>query len=126
MNQASTSSKDNVIQNEQQLIDAMKHGNLEILDKLIHEDLLFIIPSGEVITKAMDMKAYRSKNMNITSITASEQTVSVVGDTTIVSVTIEMKGIYLGQPLDGTYKYLRVWRLFDSLWKVIAGSCTPL
>lgn len=121
-----TSTRSQIVECEKVLLIAMQYGNLEKLDQLIHNDLAFVIPSGQVITKTMDLQAYRSKNMVLSSITASEQAITIFEDTATVTVTIDMKGTYLGQALDGKYRYLRVWKLFDSSWKVITGSSTPL
>lgn len=121
-----SSTRSQIIECEKVLLIAMQYGNLEKLDQLIHNDLMFVIPSGQVITKAMDLQAYRSKSMVLTSITASEQSISIFEDTATVTTTIDMKGAYLGQALDGKYKYLRIWMRFGSSWKIVAGSSTPL
>lgn len=121
-----TSTRSQIVECEKVLLIAMQYGNLEKLDQLIHNDLAFVIPSGQVITKAMDLQAYRSKKMIISSIIASEQEIIIFEDTATVTVTIDMKGTYLNQALDGKYRYLRTWKLFGSSWKVIAGSSTPL
>ncbi|WP_231634864.1 nuclear transport factor 2 family protein [Pedobacter sp. PACM 27299] len=48
--------KNDILNLENQLYDAMKSSNVEMLDKLLHNDLLFIVPSGETITKEMDLE----------------------------------------------------------------------
>jgi hypothetical protein len=118
--------KDQVIASENSLLEAMKTNNVERLDELLHEDLLFNGPTGETATKAMDLKNYRSGNINLHTVTASNQMVRLIGDTAVVAVTVEIKGNYLGQALDGEFRYIRVWKLVERTWKVIAGSVVPL
>jgi ketosteroid isomerase-like protein len=121
-----TSTTAQVLASEQSLLDAMKASDAERLDALLHDDLLFNGPDGSTATKALDLRNYRSGNINLHTVRSSDQTVSVIGDTAVVAVTVELKGSYLGQLLDGRFRYLRVWKQFDGDWKVIAGSVVPL
>jgi hypothetical protein len=111
---------------ENSLLEAMKTNNVERLDVLLHDDLLFNGPTGETATKMMDLNNYRSGNIHLHTVAASDQTIRLIGDTAVVAVTVELKGNYLGQALDGKFRYIRVWKLAESIWKVIAGSVVPL
>ena len=110
---------------EAKLLSAVKNRDLESLDALIHENLLFIIPGGHTAAKAMDLEAHRSGQMQVEDISAHEQLFKVTDDTVVASVLIELKAQYQGQRIDGKYRYLRVWKSFQGSWKIIAGSCTP-
>ena len=118
--------KAQVTASESDLVEAMKTGNVELLDTLLHDDLLFNGPNGETATKAMDLKKYRSGNINLNTVESSDLMLSCIGDVVVVAVTVEIKGNYLGQDVDGRFRYLRVWKLFESRWKVIAGSVVAL
>jgi hypothetical protein len=74
----------------------------------------------------MDLEAYRSGNMRALSIVASNQIIKVFGDTSVVSVTVELKGAYMGEPINGKFSYLRIWKCQDNCWRIIAGSCAVL
>jgi hypothetical protein len=115
-----------IIISENSLLEAMKTNNVERLDALLHDDLLFNGPSGETATKAMDLHNYRSGTIHLHTVAASNQTIRLIGDTAVVVVTVELRGIYLGQALDGQFRYIRVWKFAESTWKVIAGSVVPL
>ena len=118
--------KAQVTASESDLVEAMKTSNVELLDTLLHDDLLFNGPNGETATKAMDLKKYRSGNINLHTVESSDLMLSCIGDVVVVAVTVEIKGNYLGQDVDGRFRYLRVWKLFESRWKVIAGSVVAL
>ncbi len=60
-----TSNKTQVIAHEKKLLEAMKSNNFELLDKLLHDDLLFNGPDSKTVTKAIDMANYRSGNINL-------------------------------------------------------------
>ncbi len=121
-----TENRNLIIDLEQELLEAMKNCDIQKLDELIHEELLFNIPDGQTITKAMDLDNYRSGNMKIDNISSSEQTINLLDDNAIVSVVIDMKGKFLNHSLDGKYRVLRVWKKNDSSWNIIAGSSLRL
>jgi len=107
---------------EKEILMAMKNCDVQKLDELLHEDLLFAIPNGQTITKELDLETYRSGNMKIKEISSSEQHINIIGDNAVVSVLIEMTGMYFDYILDGKYRVIRVWKSFNGNWKVIAGS----
>lgn len=118
--------KERIITIEKRLLDAVKNNDVENLDDLLHNDLLFHIPNGQTITKAMDLEAHRSGNIIAYSIAASDQVISIIDDTAVVSVLIETKGKVFNQPMEGKFRYIRVWKSFNNKLKVIAGSCIQL
>lgn len=115
-----------IIASEDRLLEAMKTNNVELLDQLLHDQLLFNGPTGETVTKAMDLKNYRSGNINLHTVESSDQMLSMIGDDVVAVVTVEIRGNYLGQEIDGKFRYLRVWKQFENNWKVIAGSVVAL
>ncbi|MEZ4851827.1 MAG: nuclear transport factor 2 family protein [Bacteroidia bacterium] len=52
---------------EKSLAEAMQNADLVLLDQLIHEDLVFVIPSGQTITKNADLDSYRAGTMQVFS-----------------------------------------------------------
>lgn len=111
-----------ILASEYRLLKAMKECKIEELEILLHDDLLFNIPNGQTITKTMDLETYRSGNMKINEILADEQNINLIGDNAIITCTIRMKGMYFNHTLDGKYRFIRVWKLVDNKWRVIAGS----
>jgi hypothetical protein len=115
-----------IIANEASLLEAIKNSNVELLDTLLHDDLLFNGPNGETATKAMDLANYRSGGIHIRTAESRDMLLSAIGDDIVVAVTVRLAGNYMGQEIDGSFRYLRVWKLFGTSWKVIAGSVLPL
>jgi ketosteroid isomerase-like protein len=107
---------------ESQLLAAFKGNDLAALDALLHEDLRFNIPSGQTITKTMDLEAFRSGNVRIDQAVATDLSTQIFGDTAIVTVTVTLGGRYCGQSMDGEYRYLRVWKMIGGQLQVIGGS----
>ncbi|HEY0605165.1 MAG TPA: nuclear transport factor 2 family protein [Herpetosiphonaceae bacterium] len=121
-----TSYQDQVIARENSLLEAMTTNNVELLDDLLHDDLLFNGPDGTTATKAMDLANYRSGDIHLHTAEAYDLAISLIGDTAVVAVTVELQGSYLHETLDGSFRYLRVWKQIDSRWQVIGGSVVPL
>lgn len=121
-----TSRTAQVITSEARLLEAMKTSNVDLLESLLHDNLLFNGPTGETVTKAIDLDNYRSGNINLQTMTSSDQQLSLIGDDAVVAVTVEIQGNYLGQEIQGKFRYLRVWKQIENSWKVIAGSVVSL
>lgn len=121
-----TSYTDQVLARENSLLEAMTTNNADLLEDLLHDDLLFNGPDGTTATKAMDLDNYRSGNIHLHTATSHDLAISLIGDTAVVAVTVELQGNYLDESLDGRFRYLRVWKLIDDRWQVIGGSVVPL
>jgi hypothetical protein len=70
----------------------------------------------------MDIDNYRSGIMTVYDISATDQTIKTIENTSIVAITIALKAKYADQMIDGRFRYLRIWKQFDNSWKIIAGS----
>lgn len=111
---------------ENQLREAIQKSDIEILDQLLHDDLLFVLPGGEVITKQMDLETHRSGNLVLEEITSSIDSVKQIGENVVVTLSSNIKGKMQEQYFEGNFRYLRVWKMFDGQLKVIAGSCVAI
>lgn len=111
-----------VLEIEKELLEAMKNSDIEILDRLLHDDLLFVLPTGEVITKQMDLETHKSGNLTLQEITSSIDSIKQIDDTVIVTLSSKITGKMLEQDFEGNFRYMRVWKMFDGQLKVIAGS----
>jgi ketosteroid isomerase-like protein len=114
--------QDQIIECENRLLTAFKNKDIEVVDELLHDDLLFVIPDGQIVSKAMDLANLRSGVMKINDINASEQQICIIDDIATVAVTIHLSATYAGNSINHKYRYLRVWKLVNNAWKVIAGS----
>lgn len=111
---------------ENQLREAMQKSDVGILDHLLHDDLLFVLSDGEVITKEMDLETHRSGNLVLEEITSSIDSIKQIGENVVVTLSSKIKGKMLEQYFEGNFRYLRVWKIFDGQLKVIAGSCVAI
>ncbi|MES2556186.1 MAG: nuclear transport factor 2 family protein [Bacteroidota bacterium] len=115
-----------ILQLEQQLLEAIKTSDVETLDQLLHDDLLFIAPNSQTITKELDLASHRKGEMVVESIKPEVEHVQLINNTAIVVILYHTKGMMLGNPIEGSFKYIRFWQRDGDCWKVIGGSCTQL
>lgn len=114
--------QEQIIECEKRLLTAFKNIDLEVIEELLHDNLLFIIPTGQTVTKEMDMENIRSGDMKIVELSISDQQICVTDDIATVAVTMHIRAQHAGDFMENKFRYLRVWKLFNNSWKVIAGS----
>ncbi|MFH6997511.1 nuclear transport factor 2 family protein [Flavobacterium sp. FlaQc-57] len=117
---------DAIVNAEIELLTAIKNADVSTLDKMLHDDLLFNLPDGQVIAKEFDLENYRSGKIKIEVLEASDQIIRIIDNTAVVSVNVLLKGVYDNKTVSNSFRYLRVWKQFDESLKVIAGSCVQL
>lgn len=111
---------------ETNLIEWIKTSDTAKLDKVLHDDLLFITPDGQTVTKAMDLDAHRSGGMVVERLDITMEQVNIIGDTAVSVVSYDSKGSMMGTPIEGRFRYIRIWKQFEDGIKVIGGSCTAV
>jgi len=108
---------------EHLLIEGIKSSNLDLLNKVMHEDLLGIGSNGQIITKEMDLNSHREGTMVVEELKSTINNIQIIGDTAIVIITYDTKGKMLGNPISGRFRYNRIWKKIDNELKIIAVSC---
>src|SRR5215218_4012392 len=84
--------------------------DIEALDLLIDEALVFTGPDGQIYGKADDLAAHRSGAIRISVLEPSDERIQEFGSIAVVSVRMEMSGSFQGTPFAGPSRYTRVWR----------------
>lgn len=115
-----------IIELEEKLRQAMIASDVEILNNLIDDSLVFIAPDGNIATKQMDLDAHKNKIQKISDLTPSEQKIELHDAFAVVSVKMELVGTFAESSISGTYRYLRIWENKNNGWKIVAGSVTAI
>ena len=119
-------SREDVVEVENQLFSAQLVSNVEILDQLLYDDLIAVAPTGQMITKEMDLDSHRAKTMIIEEASTEIDDIKITGDTALSIVTMTAKGKMMGTPIAGKFRYFRVWKRFGDTLKVIGASFMQL
>jgi ketosteroid isomerase-like protein len=108
---------------EARLRAAQLSADLNTLDNLIADDLLFTGPNGQLGTKVQDIEAYRSGSVEFKEHIPEELRIRRVGtDTAISSLRAKLAVNVAGNLSRGTYRYTRIWaREGGSTWRVVGG-----
>lgn len=114
--------KNEILNLENRLYEAIKNSDVKELDELLHNDLLFIIPSGETITKEMDLDTYRNEKMKIHELIPNVEELKIIDDLAVITLQMNLKGTYSGESFEGTYRYIRFWKDCSDGIKVVGGS----
>lgn len=118
--------KEDVTEAENQLFLAQKASDVDTLDQLLYDNLIALTPTGEMLTKEMDLNAHRSKSMIIEEASTEIDEINIIGDTAISIVTMTAKGKIMGAPLAGKFRYFRVWKHVNGSLQVIGASFMQL
>ncbi|WP_262696739.1 nuclear transport factor 2 family protein [Algoriphagus lacus] len=115
--------KEQILICEAKFLRAMASGDLALLDSLLDSRLVFHIPSGQFMTKEMDLENFRSVPMKMHQISSEEPIISVFEGVSIVSVVVHLNAEYSGKPVQGKFRHIRIWKKSrENAWKVIGGS----
>lgn len=118
--------KEDVVEAENKLFSAQLVSNVEILAQLLHDDLIAVAPTGEILTKQMDLNAHRAKTMIIEEASTEINDIKITGNTALTVVTMTAKGKMMGTPIEGMFRYFRVWKQFEDTLKIIGASFMQL
>lgn len=114
--------EEEVLEQENNLYEAIKQSDIEMLNELLHNDLLFIIPSGEAITKEIDLKTYSDGLSKIDELHPHIENLNIIEDLAVITLTIELKGSFNNDGFEAKYRYIRFWKKFQNGIKVVGGS----
>lgn len=114
--------KTDILSQENKLYAAMKYSDIKVLEVLLHDDLLFVLPSGDVITKEMDLQSYRDGNLKIHELTPHVEHLNIIDDMAVITLTVELIGNYGGEDFESKFRYIRFWKTCATGIKVVGGS----
>ena len=112
---------------EGELRKAQLAADVEALDRLIDEDLLFTGPTGELATKADDLAAHGSGVVRFREHEFKDVQVRKVGaDVAVVALLARLVVDVHGATHRGTFRYTRVWHRRDGRWRIVAGHVSEI
>ena len=112
---------------ETQWRDAQLTGNVSEMDKLLSDDYFGISMNGQVNTKAQQLERIRKRALNLTRIDLSDVKVKLFGTTAaVVTSRAEVAGTMDGAPMNGSFRYTRVYQRVAGLWKITNFEATRL
>ena len=117
-----------IVAAEAELRTAQLRADVDVLDRLISDDLLFTGPDGEVGTKEQDLDAHRTGVVRFREHEPEELRIRRVGKNVAVTalrtrLAVEVGGVVMR----GMYRYTRVWaREKGGDWRVVGGHVSEI
>jgi ketosteroid isomerase-like protein len=106
---------------EERLWRAQLSADVETLDTLIADDLLFTGLRGSLETKAADLQQHRSGALKITKLEPLEFRVRVIPGGAITSVKMDAAALVDGKLTAATLRYTRIWISEGGRWQIAGG-----
>lgn len=112
---------------EQQWKHAQVSDDIAAMDKLLSDDYLGITSTGDVLTKNQQLDRMRTHAISITGLDLSDIKIKLVGQIAIVNSVAHVQGISDNHPLDGSYRYTRIYQhLPTGAWKITNFEITRI
>jgi ketosteroid isomerase-like protein len=111
-----------VRQAEQRLFRAMRDNDLVEIDLLLHDDLRFVTPGGDVVGKADDLALRRSGAQQFSRFELLRLDIATHGDAAVTTAHVRIGGVFKEEAFEGYFRYLRCWLRSGRGWQVIGGS----
>lgn len=111
---------------EEQWRAAQLSGDVAMMDKLLSDDFVGISMTGQVNTKAQQLSRIRSHTFVITKIDLDEMKVKLVGQVAIVTVRAAVEGTSEGVPMNGDFRYTRIYQHSPAGWKITNFEATRI
>lgn len=106
---------------EDNLRQAMLTSDVAVLDELIADDLVWTMPTGQVVNKQFDLDAHRSGVFRFTKIEISDRQIHDYSNCVVVTLKAELAGAVNKEVFSETYRFTRVWVKRQKGWQVVAG-----
>ncbi len=131
-NQATTagqkggSAEQEVLKVNKEYGEAYVRGDAEAVDRLMADDYISTISTGEVVDRARSMKEIKSGDTKVESGQDDDVRVRVYGDTAVVTGLWASKGQNKGKAFDNKERYTAVYVKRDRRWQVVAEHLTTV
>ncbi|WUH91775.1 nuclear transport factor 2 family protein [Streptomyces sp. NBC_00433] len=107
---------------ERRLQAAVLSGDVDALDLLLDDRVVYTGPDGHSVTKEEDLEAHRSRSLVVEVFDQEDLQVTVAGTTGITRVLVTLQGVAAGQSFAARLLYTRTWVHADGTWRVLAAQ----
>lgn len=118
--------KQEINQYEERFLHAFRTSNVEIVDELLHDEMVYNNAAGEIVSKKADLEGFKSANPKIEIVDCLEREIQLFDETAVVSTVIYLKGVFGGNQIEGKIRFLRIWKRFQNNWKIIGVTSVNL
>jgi ketosteroid isomerase-like protein len=111
---------------ERELVHAIAHTDLETYDRIVADDYVAFLPSGQIATKAEIMASYRAGTRHYSDLEIDEVEARVYGDTAVVSARTRGLRRQGDREVPNRVHYIRIFARRQGRWQAVAQMSAPL
>ena len=111
---------------EERLWRAQLSADVDALDELIADDLLFTGLTGSLESKAADLQQHGSGALKITKLEPLEFRVRPIPGGAITSVKMDAAALVAGRLTSAILRYTRVWISDSGRWRIAGGHMSAV
>ena len=112
---------------ETQFEQAVVKGDLKFFEKVLAKEFTHTTQSGVFRNREEWLSNHKSGQSNYDALNTDQAAIRFYGDTAIVTARIAPQGRdSRGKPIEGQYRYLRVWAKEEGTWRVVAFQSTRI
>ncbi|NTZ88540.1 nuclear transport factor 2 family protein [Burkholderia metallica] len=105
---------------------AMLANDVEALDALLDDELVFTVPTGQIISKEDDLTAHRTKLLRLDTLDVHEMHTRAIDEMILTTTRATLAGHFDGTAFAGMFAYTRLWRRSGAHWRVVAGHASQV
>lgn len=120
-------SRHQIEQLEDKWRDAVLKGDVAVLDSLLADDYVAILPDGTLQTKDQSLAIFRTGQKRFNSLDVSELKIRFYGKTALITCLVEAEGVGQEGNFTGSFRYTRVYaRDARGVWKIVNFEASRL
>lgn len=105
---------------------AQLKGDTATMANMLSSEYLGIYSDGTLATKAETIAALKNGTLHFTEMDISDAKIRVFGTTVVVVSKARVEGMKDGEPIDGSYRYTRVYHRVNGVWKIVSFEASAL
>jgi ketosteroid isomerase-like protein len=119
--------KAEVVKVEAERNDAIMKGDIATLDKMYSDEIDWINPSGELLTKSQVLDHLKSGEQKFFSIKHTDRQMHVYGDSVVVMTVYTRSTVrYKGKTSDSPRRFTNVFVKQNGRWMLVVHHATPV
>jgi hypothetical protein len=111
---------------ERRLQAAQLASDVDTLDELVDERLIFTGPDARLYTKQDDLRVHRTGEQRMTRVDEEDLRVLVAGDAGVTWFLGTLAGTVSGEPFTARVRYTRTWVRDSGAWRLIAAHVSAV
>ena len=110
---------------ESRLQNAMLNSNVDELNELLADDLIFTNHVGHLMTKWDDLNMHKFGILKIKKIELANLNIKLLNGVALVNTEARIRGIFNNQTSENKFRFSRIWsKNSNNMWQVVMAHST--